>query len=58
MPPRIKPIDLFVVYPLTLWGGYRLAKESPTLGPWLTAFGAATMVYSVRNYMQARNGGS
>lgn len=55
---HVRLADIFLVGPLMAWGGYRLIKESPTLGPLLTTFGAATILYNLRNYMDARDGNS
>jgi hypothetical protein len=51
----VRLVDVFVIGPLMVWGGVRLARSRhPIAGGSLATFGAATVIYNARNYFDTR----
>lgn len=46
--------DIFAIGPLMLYGGVRLTKENPILGPILAILGVTTVYYNARNYLRVK----
>lgn len=60
MDPEVKSqpvrlLDVFVIGPMMIWGGYALhATGRPVAGPVLAFWGLSTIVYNARNYETVR----
>lgn len=56
---QIRLADVFVVGPLMIFGGYKLARDqsSKTAGLLLALLGAGTVVYNGRNYLRVQREG-
>lgn len=51
----VRLVDVFVIGPLMLWGGYKLVMHKHRFaGVSLAAFGAATVGYNAKNYLDTR----
>jgi len=52
---RVRLLDVFVIGPLMVAGGYALARRgSPVWGTLLGVFGSTTIVYNGRNWLRIR----
>jgi hypothetical protein len=51
---RIRILDVILIGPVMIYGGLELQKSHPILGPVLSLFGIATIVYNGRNYLRIR----
>jgi hypothetical protein len=48
----VRLVDVFVIGPLMLWGGYKLVTHKHRVaGASLAVFGAATIGYNAKNYL-------
>lgn len=52
---HIRLLDVFMIGPLMIWGGYALQREGRRVaGPVLALTGVATIYYNGRNYVRVR----
>ena len=52
---RVRLLDVFVIGPLMIWGGYALHDAGRSMsGPALALFGLSTIIYNGRNYHVVR----
>lgn len=52
---HIRLLDVLVIGPLMIWGGYALQREGRRVaGPALALTGLATIYYNGRNYVRVR----
>lgn len=52
---RMRLFDVFFIGPLMAFGGWKLRKEHPVLGPILALLGITTVVYNGRNYLTVKD---
>jgi hypothetical protein len=52
---HIRILDVVLIGPLMLWGGWRARNEAPLAGYGLAALGLATIYYNGRNYGRVRD---
>ena len=45
-------MDVFILGPLMIWGGLKLAEHYPARGGFIAVSGAATIAYNGYNYMR------
>jgi hypothetical protein len=53
----VRLADVFLIGPLMIWGGWRLAQQYPLRGQFLAVSGAATICYNGYNYARLRKQG-
>lgn len=50
----VRLIDVAVIGPLMVWGGWKLRREAPAAASALAFFGLMTVVYNARNYLRVK----
>jgi len=51
----IRILDVTVIGPLMIYGGYRLSKSDQLVGNLLLFFGVSTIAYNFYNYIQLQS---
>lgn len=51
----IRVLDVVVIGPLMMWGGWRLRQDTPVAGAALAFFGLTTVLYNARNYLRVKD---
>lgn len=54
-PQIIRLIDVFAIGPVMILSAHELQRKRPALALALGAFGAATVLYNLRNYLAIEN---
>lgn len=52
---NVRLFDVFFIGPLMLYGGIKLTKENPILGPILSILGITTVYYNGKNYLKVKD---
>ena len=55
-PQIVRLADVFVIGPIMIVSAHELHAKRPALAMMLGAFGAATVLYNLRNYLTIENG--
>lgn len=51
----IRVLDVAVIGPLMIWGGWTLRRQTPLAGTALAFFGLTTVLYNARNYLRVKD---
>lgn len=51
----IRVLDVAVIGPLMIWGGWTLRRKTPLAGTALAFFGLTTVLYNARNYLRVKD---
>jgi hypothetical protein len=54
---NVRLVDVFLIGPLMFWAGWKLSRNYPVRGRFLTVSGAATVAYNGYNYYRLKNQG-